>query len=113
MDRGANMVNKGLNDWWMQRISASLISVFALPVLVMWFGGWLLDDNDWYLFLSSTLGQILTVIGIVGFALHSRIGLWVVITDYIPRSYQKLVVGLINTWLLALVIWALYLVWII
>ncbi len=107
------MVNKGLNDWWIQRISASLISVFALPVLIMWFGGWLASANDWYLFLSSTLGQVLTVIGVIGFALHSRIGLWVVITDYIPTRMQSPVIWLVNSWLLSLVVWALHLVWII
>ena len=44
----------GLQDWWMQRISASFLSIFALPLLVLWLGGWFTSANDWYNFLLLT-----------------------------------------------------------
>ena len=102
----------GLQDWWMQRISASFLSIFALPVLVMWFGGWLAESYDWYIFLSSHLGKVLTAIGLIGFGLHVRIGLWVVITDYVPRSLQTVVNVLSHLWILGLVAYGAYLIWI-
>ena len=103
----------GLKDWWIQRISASCISLLVLPLLVLWFGGWLSQADDWYVFLSSALGKVLSVIGLAGFLLHARIGLWVVITDYAPKRFQGLAVGLMTLYLLAVVFWAVYLVWII
>lgn len=103
----------GLNDWWIQRISASCISLFVLPMLVLWLGGWLNQADDWYAFLASVPGKALTLLGIIGFLLHARIGLWVVITDYAPKRFQGLAIGLMTLYLLAVVFWAVYLVWII
>ena len=107
------MVTPGLRDWWLQRISATFISAFGLPLLVMWYGGWLPDEVSWYTFLSSPLGQVLTVVGVIGIAVHSQLGLWVVVTDYVPRRAQRLVSYLVNAWILALVVWAAYLIWMI
>ena len=109
----ASAKNTGLKDWWMQRISASLISLFALPLLALWLGGWLPKPDDWYVFLSSVLGKLLSVVGLAGFLLHTRIGLWVVITDYVPRRFQGVAVGGMVVYLLAVVLWALYLLWMI
>ena len=103
--------NQGLRDWWMQRISASLISIFVLPLLVLWLGGWLVGAGDWYDYLSSSAGIILTILGLLGFVLHARIGLWVVITDYVPRQFQMITTWIMTVYLLALAGWALYLVW--
>ena len=102
----------GLQDWWMQRISASMLSIFVLPLLVLWLGGWLSSPIDWYMFLSSIIGKVLTVIGLIGFGLHIRIGLWVVVTDYVPRCVQKVVTVLCNMWILTLVGYSAYLIWI-
>ena len=102
----------GLQDWWMQRISASFLSIFVLPLLVLWLGGWFTSPADWYMFLSSDFGKVLTAIGLIGFGLHIRIGLWVVVTDYVPRRVQKLVTVLCNIWILALVGYSAYLIWI-
>ncbi len=104
-------MHSGLKDWWMQRISAVMVSVFALPVLVMWFGGWLDQDYVWYTFLSSLVGKTITLIGLLGFALHIRIGLWVVITDYVPRAMQAMIIWVINTWIFGLFVWGGYLLW--
>ncbi|MEC7030256.1 MAG: succinate dehydrogenase, hydrophobic membrane anchor protein [Pseudomonadota bacterium] len=105
------MVGKGLSDWWMQRISSILISIFALPVLGLWFAGRLVGPEDWYDFLSSSFGLSLTLIGVIGFVLHTRIGLWVVITDYVPRHYQTFATWLMYIYLAGILAWALYLIW--
>jgi succinate dehydrogenase / fumarate reductase membrane anchor subunit len=106
------IMGMGLRDWKLQRISAMLLTVFFLPLLVMWFGNVLENDYDWYLFLSSILGKCLTIMGLVGFAIHAKLGIWVVITDYAPRSLQKILSMVINLWISILSCYSLYLVWV-
>lgn len=103
---------QGLRDWQLQRLSAMLIAVFALPMLSLWFLGYLVEDYDWYLFLSSYLGRGLSLLGLFGYVIHARLGMWVVITDYVPRSYQRIVIWLLDIWLLALLITGLGLFWV-
>ena len=105
-------MNEGLYDWWIQRLSAILISVFSIPVLFLWYSGHLKESLDWYTFLSSDLGMVLTLLGLVGFAIHAKIGLWVVITDYIPRRMQKAAVITMNIWVWGILGWGLYLMWV-
>ena len=108
---GRNM-RWGLIEWWMQRLSAVGISVFALPVLSLWYGGYLPDDYSWYQWLASPTGKLLTLIGLFGFALHSRLGMWVVITDYVPKRWQKQMTTLLDIWLLTLTVYGLHLIWV-
>lgn len=103
-------MNHGLFDWWAQRVSSMLISLFALPVLYLWYAGVLVTSLDWYLFLSSQTGKFLTLIGLVGLVAHAKIGLWVVITDYLPRTIQVLVTRVIYLLLLGMLVWGVYLV---
>lgn len=107
-----SMKNKGLQDWWIQRVSSVLVSLFAIPLLVLWYYGYFVDERSWYVFLESDIGRILTLIGLIGFALHTRIGLWVVATDYLPRSIQSTVAWVIELWVVSLLIWGLYLIWV-
>lgn len=109
---GFNFNNKGLWDWWMQRVSSMLISVFSVPLLGAWYFGYLPTERSWYVLLESDIGRILTVVGLIGFAMHTRIGLWVVCTDYLPRSIQVGVSWLIELWVLLLLVWGLYLIWV-
>lgn len=105
-------MRRGLLDWRLQRLSAMFISIFAVPVLGLWFSGYLVTDYDWYVLLSSIEGRVLTLIGLIGFAVHSHLGLWVVLTDYCPRDWQTVVMFFIDMWLCTLFGYGLYLLWI-
>ncbi|MCP8351870.1 succinate dehydrogenase, hydrophobic membrane anchor protein [Candidatus Synchoanobacter obligatus] len=105
-------MNPGLWDWWMQRVSSLLVSVFAIPILTLWFGGYLETDVQWYELLLNPYMKALTVIGLLGFVLHTRLGLWVVVTDYIPRRMQRFFGVVVNGLVLGYLIWGLYLIWV-
>lgn len=102
----------GLIDWWAQRISGIFLALFALPLLSNWYLGYLSDDYSWYQWLSQPEIKALTLLGLFGFAVHARIGMWVVMTDYLPRRWQEYAIQLLNIWILVLSIWGLYLIWV-
>ena len=103
--------NRGLHDWWIQRLSALLISAFVLPTLFFWLVGWLPDAAAWYDFLMIPWVKGLTLLGLTGVLLHSWIGLWVVATDYVPRRIQGFVLGFLHAWLSAYYLIGIYLIW--
>ena len=102
----------GLRDWWLQRISAVLISLFALPVILYWVAGGLITQADWYIFLSHSQMRFLTGLGLLGYIVHVRIGLWVVVTDYIPSLYQAWAQWLVDILIALHLGFGLYLIWI-
>lgn len=104
-------MKSGLREWQAQRASALLLSVFALPVLWLWFGKYLVHDHQWYDYLSSPYGIGSTICGLIGFAIHGYIGVKVVITDYIPRKWQDSFIFLAKIWTFILLLWGFHLMW--
>ena len=102
----------GLFDWWAQRISAVFISLFVLPAIGLWFLGYLPSSFDWYLWLSLPAIKILTALALLGYAVHIRIGMWVVITDYVPKCFQMASHWVADAIILLHVLVGTYLIWI-
>lgn len=105
-------MKSGLNDWRWQRISAVMIAVFAVPILTEWFCRCLITDFDWYRMLETDIGRVLTLCGLIGFSIHSYLGLRVVITDYVPRELQESALVLLVNWVGILFVYGLYLIWV-
>ena len=103
--------NPGLRDWWIQRITSPLITIAFLPLIIMWLMGYLPTPYDWYVLLSEPMWRMLTLVGFLAYYFHVRIGLWVVLTDYIPRTYQVYATFLGELLLLAHLVVGLYLIW--
>lgn len=102
----------GLRDWKLQRLSAMMISVLAIPLLLEWFCGCLTQDYLWYELLATDIGKVITLTGLIGFAIHSYLGMMVVITDYVPRKFQEVALVLLANWVIILFGYGLYLIWI-
>ena len=72
-----------------------------------------------YVFISLNFGQfpftllwqkIALVIFMINMSVHARMGLWAVVTDYIPERFQNLLLRLIELYLLIILIWVIILV---
>ena len=102
---------KGLNDWLAQRYSVVPILLYAIPVLVLpWFSH---NVGVWRAVLFHPVMKVLGTAAAFSILWHSKIGLWVVITDYLPRGIIQRLATLamyIYVWLFFLV--ALFLFWI-
>lgn len=54
--------------------------------------------------------QIALIVFIVNMSFHARLGLWAIITDYIPEKFQQLLLRLVELYLLLILIWVIILV---
>jgi succinate dehydrogenase / fumarate reductase membrane anchor subunit len=96
--RNLGSAKEGAEHWWMQRVTA-----IALVPLVIWFVASLLGligaPRE---AVASWLGQPVVAVLMLGllFALftHSRLGLQVIIEDYVHNGSAKLVLVLLNTY---------------
>jgi succinate dehydrogenase / fumarate reductase membrane anchor subunit len=95
--RGLGSAKEGTDHFWVQRVTA-----VALIPLMIWFiaslvcltgGGWL----DVILWLSAPVNAILMLLMIVAGFYHLRLGIQVIIEDYVHGEGAKLVSNLLNT----------------
>lgn len=105
-----NYRRNGLNDWRAQRYSVIFIVLYALPLLL--FPYFTSHLSAWRELLFHPLMKILGSIAAFSILWHSKIGLWVVVSDYVPRGVLRHLATLmiyIYVWLVFIV--ALFLFW--
>jgi succinate dehydrogenase / fumarate reductase membrane anchor subunit len=96
---GRGSAGEGVGHWWQQRVTA-----IALVPLTVWFTVGLLrrsagkfeDMQGW---LSQPWPALLTLLLVVTFAWHSKLGVQVVIEDYVHARGGKTVLLLLNSYL--------------
>jgi succinate dehydrogenase / fumarate reductase membrane anchor subunit len=94
---GHGSAGEGTGHWWMQRVT----SVALIP-LTLWFvvglagrhAGMYIEMRDW---LSQPWQAVLAILLIVCVAWHSRLGVQVVIEDYVHGKGAKTTLLLLST----------------
>lgn len=95
--RGSGSAKDGVHHWWMQRVTA-----VALIPLGIWFvfsmldltTGTLAEAQAW---LQSPLRVLLLTVFIAASAFHAKLGIQVIIEDYVHAPFGKYSLLLINT----------------
>lgn len=95
--RGLGSAKNGTDHFWMQRVTA-----VALVPLTIWFTASLVcltggDRADIVAWLAAPLNAILMLLVIVAGFYHLKLGLQVIIEDYVHGEGKKLVSNLANT----------------
>ncbi|MBK2125813.1 succinate dehydrogenase, hydrophobic membrane anchor protein [Fangia hongkongensis] len=77
----------GLKDWFIQRVSAIIILLYAIfaIVLVLCFsdGG---SYQSWVSVFENTWVKIFTILAFLSLIFHAWIGMWTIFTDYVKCS---------------------------
>jgi succinate dehydrogenase / fumarate reductase membrane anchor subunit len=96
--RGLGAAHHGVHHWWLQRVTA-----LALIPLLLWFVTSLLDAllspnvakvAEWF---SSPVNTILMMLLTVAMFTHGKLGVQVIIEDYIHSPVMKYTLLLLNT----------------
>lgn len=95
-----------MNDWYVQRISALVLLSYFLFIAIFIFYNGEVGFTDWNQLFSTLWMKIYTLLAVISLLLHSWVGIWTVLTDYVHNS---LIRGLIQT--LAILGYLVCLVW--
>lgn len=96
---GRGSAGEGVGHWWVQRVTA-----VALVPLTLWFAGSLLGLHlQSYDEVRGWLGQpwvaVMTILLVITLAWHSRLGVQVVIEDYVHGKGSKTTMLLLSTFI--------------
>lgn len=80
----------GVSDWLWQRISAVILAAYFgfLFVYVVLHPG--VNFEMWQALFHHTAMRIFTLLALISLVIHSWVGIWTVITDYIKCFYLRL-----------------------
>ena len=102
----------GLRDWIIQRVTAVLLAVYTLILLVFFLYHPHPGFEEWHDFFSTAWMRLGTFLMLFGLVLHSWVGIWTVVTDYIKPPPLRLIVQALVALLLTLyLIWGVQLLW--
>lgn len=95
--RGLGSAKDGSHHWWMQRVTAVALiplGIWAVHSLLNLTLGDLEGVRSW---LSSPVQALLLTAFLAAMAYHSKLGLQVVIEDYVHKPFPKYALLLINS----------------
>lgn len=95
--RGLGSAKDGSHHWWMQRVTAVALiplGIWAVHSLLNLTLGGLEGVRSW---LSSPVQALLLTAFLAAMAYHSKLGLQVVIEDYVHKPFPKYALLLINS----------------
>ena len=101
--RGLGSAKEGTDHFWRQRVTA----VANVP-LQLFFVGFLIKYNgapyaDVVAALGNPIVAVVMGLTIISALFHMRLGMQVIIEDYIPNEFQKVVLLMLNTFFTVIV----------
>lgn len=91
----------------LQRFSAMVLLVYCVVLAVFVVLNPTISYSVWYGFFSNAVVKLLSFLVILCLVIHSWVGLWTVLTDYVKAAWLRLILqGLLVLMLLSLVAWS-------
>ena len=79
----------GLRDWLVQRVSAIVLAAYLIFLLCFLVTHPNLTYEAWALLFSNMFMKIMTILVLLALLLHSWVGLWTVLTDYVKPAWLR------------------------
>ncbi len=107
-----SLTGSGLRDWIWQRISAIVLAIYFIFLMSFLVTHPQLNFETWAGLFENFWMKLASSMVIVFLIIHSWIGIWIVITDYVKPLWLRLSMqSLILFSLLGLLIWGLAIFW--
>lgn len=95
--RGLGSAKEGADHFWMQRLTAVallFLSIFFVASVVMHIGA---DHKTVITYLKNPLVSVAMLLFILAGVIHMRLGMQVIIEDYVHSEGKKIVLIMLNT----------------
>lgn len=102
----------GVRDWIIQRASAVIMIAFVF-VMVAWLSlHQEVNFEVWSALFQNPAMKVFTAIFMLSLCLHAWVGVWTVLTDYVPIFALRMILFLsVQLALLAYFFWTIQIVW--
>ncbi len=96
--RGLGSAKSGSHHWWLQRVTAlgNILLVLWFLFSLLWLPG--LDHKTVIAWLATPVSAVLMSLLVINVCWHFRIGLQVVIEDYVHGGMRVVTLGLLHLW---------------
>ncbi len=101
--RGLGSARRGVAHFWAQRVTAVALIPLALWLVASLVGLTGADYETAHAFFAAPLGAVIALLVIGAGAYHMRLGVQVVIEDYVHSEGTKLALLMMNTFFCAMV----------
>ncbi|WWO97378.1 MAG: succinate dehydrogenase, hydrophobic membrane anchor protein [Candidatus Dasytiphilus stammeri] len=102
----------GIYDWLLLRISAIIIGFYIIYIGFFFLTIDSINYMSLHTFFESKITKFFTIIALLSTIIHSWIGIWQVLTDYIKSLILRLILQLIHLLILwAYIIYGIIVVW--
>src|SRR5689334_6981671 len=107
-----SLTGNGLRDWLVQRVTSVILTVYLVFLLGFMVLNPGLDYFTWQgLFISEWM-RVFSLLALLSLTLHAYVGLWTIITDYLPPVALRLAAHIVV--IIALIgyfIWGIQILW--
>lgn len=86
---------KGIRSWLSMRISSLIITIYVFYILSFIFFSYGFNYYNWCNFFKDYSNKFFTVLALFSIIIHSWIGMWQIITDYLKNIFFSLFIRLI------------------
>lgn len=102
----------GIRDWIFQRVTGVFLSGYIFFLVYFWLAHPRLEGIEWQEIFSGSLMRISTLMALVALLTHAWIGVWTIITDYVPKYCIRItLLSVVAFSLLGYLGWGLHILW--
>jgi len=108
----SSFTRNGCRDFLLQRLTAVYVAFFLLGFIIYLISHDISDYYTWHKLFQNTIMKVSSILFLFSLMVHTQIGLWTVITDYLKDTFTRMIfMGLILFVLFASLLWGLIVLW--
>lgn len=101
--RGLGSAKDGTHHWWLQRVTAIANIPLVIFMVISFVGNVGKSHAEWVAWLKQPLASVLVILFVANFVYHMRLGLQVIVEDYVHDKGTKVASMLVITFACVLI----------
>lgn len=102
----------GIRDWIFQRVTAVFLTGYIFFLIYFWLTHSEIATVEWQSLFSGLVMKVSTLMALVALLVHAWLGVWTIITDYVPAyCIRILLLSVVGFGLLGYLGWGLTILW--
>jgi len=107
-----SLTTNGLRDWIIQRVSAVILAAYTFFLLYFFITTPEITYKIWSELFAKQWVAIFTTLSLIALIMHTWIGMWTVMTDYLKSTKMRLLFQFIVRFTLVIcLLWGIKVVW--